>query len=153
MRVLLSREPSTRAATIGPLAVDGEQGRRCFTLEDVVRERPGIEVAAWKIAGKTAIPSGVYQIGVTYSQRFGGALPLLLGVPGFEGVWIHSGNTAADTEGCILVGLHRSIDVVQESRAAFELVYGRVQSALSAGEEVWIEIRNETGPATDQVLA
>ena len=67
-----------------------------WTCEDV--ERPA------KIKGITAIPAGTYKLIANQSARFGRTMPLLLGVPNFEGVRIHPGNTNHDTEGCILVG-------------------------------------------------
>ena len=64
------------------------------TLEPQWRDLKG---GAYKIRGRTAIPEGRYPLVVTRSPKFGKWLPLLMGVPGFEGVRIHSGNTAADT--------------------------------------------------------
>jgi hypothetical protein len=76
----------------------------CFTLEDKVREIDGVPVEKWKIKGETAIPKGVYELVLEDSPKFGPETPTLKNVPGFTGVRIHSGNTAADTAGCIIVG-------------------------------------------------
>lgn len=94
----------------------------CWTLEDVVREIPGQPVTAWKIKRETAIPRGTYTMCVTRSNRFGVDLPLLLDVPGFEGIRIHGGNTAADTEGCILVAHHHPREDVIQGKATGEVL-------------------------------
>ena len=56
-------------------------------------------------------------------------LPLLLNVPEFEGVRIHSGNSNHDTEGCILVGKTRSKDFIGQSRKAFDTLFEKMQKA------------------------
>jgi hypothetical protein len=104
--------------TIGTLSVDGRT--ECFTLEDVRRELADRPVSDWKVPGKTAIPEGAYNVVVTPSVRFKRDLPLLENVPGFSGIRIHPGNTAADTEGCILVGAAKGPDQVTHSREAFD---------------------------------
>lgn len=97
MELRLLRDVCGADCTLGQLYVDGKPA--CHTVEDVVRP------AGEKVHGKTAIPEGRYQVIVTPSPRFRRDLPLLLKVPNFEGVRIHPGNTAEDTEGCILPGL------------------------------------------------
>lgn len=131
MLLSLIREPSANGCTLGRLSVDGRH--ECYTCEDVVRDGP-------KIPGETAIPAGRYRVIVTHSPRFGRPLPLLVGVIGFEGVRIHPGNTAKDTEGCILPGLGMLPDGVTHSRIAFEQLFSKIQAALAGEEQVWLEI-------------
>jgi len=136
----LIREPSADGATLGVLFVDGRF--ECFCLEDEIRERAGVPVAAWKVPKKTAIPSGRYQVIVTQSARFKRRLPLLVGVPGFEGVRLHPGNTIADTEGCLLPGRLRAAQRVGESRVAFDRLFTQIEAALARGEAVYLSIEN-----------
>lgn len=147
MELLLRRRASLKRATLGELYADGHLA--CFTLEDIVREIPGRPVAEWKIAGETAIPAGRYQVVITHSARFGRELPLLAAVPGFTGVRMHPGNTAADTEGCILVGTQIAGETIVESRSAFASLFARIRQALDNGEQVWLEIRN-AAPAVQE---
>jgi hypothetical protein len=76
---------------------------------------------------------------VTMSPRFKRWLPLLVGVPRYEGIRIHSGNTAQDTEGCILVGRNTEVGKVTDSRRT---LYRLMQfiSRRDEGEPVFIEI-------------
>ena len=108
MKLKLERLQLDPDVTIGSLTVD--DAWECWTLEDAVRPV--------KVAGETAIPHGLYRVDITHSPRFQRDLPLLLSVPNFMGVRIHPGNTAADTEGCILVGLGHADDRITDSRAA-----------------------------------
>lgn len=150
MLLEVKREPSAQGCTLGSLSVDGQF--ECFTLEDVVREVPEEAVETWKIPGETAIPSGTYEVIVNLSTRFGRLLPLLLNVPGFQGVRIHSGNAAADTEGCILVGGRRTDSEVLDSRLAFRSLFARIQTAITRNEPVHIRISNPPlTPAPRQV--
>jgi hypothetical protein len=129
--LVLQREASSGDCTIGRLFVDGRS--ECWTLEDVVRPV--------KVAGQTAIPAGRYAVTVTKSQRFGRMLPLLLAVPGFEGIRIHAGNTAADTEGCVLVGQQRGVASIQQSALALAHLQPQIAGALARGEAVFMDIR------------
>lgn len=138
MRLTLVRTWFLPHCVIGALAVDGDA--ECFALEDKDREIPNEPVQSWKVPGCTAIPRGVYQVVITRSKRFAYDTPLLLGVPGFDGIRIHKGNTAQDTEGCILVGRHKEGETISESRAAYDDLFKLIREAIDAGEKVEIEI-------------
>lgn len=118
------------SCTIGEMLIDGKH--ECWTMEDVVRP------IGEKVFGETAIPYGTYPVVVTYSPHFKCDLPLLVGVPNFEGVRIHPGNTVADTEGCLLVGLGRTNSSVTQSRLAFNTLFTKIRAALSRNEAVTI---------------
>jgi hypothetical protein len=144
MKLNVLRHPSFGGATVGKLYIDG--AFTCNTLEDEVREIPGQPVHEWKIKGNTAIPSGTYRVALQNSPRFGRDTLTLLNVPGFEFIRIHAGNTAQDTEGCLLLGM-RATDVSivgGTSRPAVELVKAKVKDAIERGEVVEIDIQNPT---------
>ena len=138
MKLLLERIQKDDDVTIGSLSVDGDWETWC--VEDTVREVAGQSVGQWKVAGKTAIPRGTYDVKITPSVRFKRDLPILLAVPGFDGIRIHPGNTAADTEGCILPGADRFAKSVGRSRVAFDALFTKIKEALSKGERVTIEV-------------
>ncbi len=140
MNLLLTRRPSGIDSTIGDLSIDGTF--ECFTLEDVVREIPDKPVSEWKVPKETAIPSGTYAVIITDSVRFKRPLPLLVNVPGFSGVRIHPGNTAEDTEGCILVGSQINGDAIIESRKAFDALFEKLKDAFESWQTVHITIVN-----------
>jgi hypothetical protein len=138
MRIEVRREILTERSTIGDLYLDGQF--QCHTLEDKVRP-PGV-----KIPGQTAIPAGTYDLTINYSDRFKRRMPLLIKVPMFEGVRIHSGNTDADTEGCILVGLAEGRDWIGESRVAFDALFPKLLDAYERGEEITISVLDPIAP-------
>ena len=92
-----------------------------------------------KTKGTTAIPEGRYPVVVTMSPRFHRWLPLLVGVPHYEGVRIHSGNTAQDTQGCILVGRNTEVGRINDSRRTLYRLM-QVLNHRDDGEPVFIEI-------------
>ena len=85
--------------TIGKCTVDGEY--ISDSIEDKVRVLNSIED---KIYGQTAIPAGTYDADIYFSKKFGYKVIRLFNVPYFEGIYIHKGNTAKDSLGCIIVG-------------------------------------------------
>ena len=119
MQITVKRLHKTDISTIGELLVDGIF--ECYTLEDAERDV--------KIKGETAIPKGTYNVIINESTRFKRLLPLLLNVPNFEGVRIHSGNSNHDTEGCILVGQSRNKNYIGQSRKAFDKLFKKMQAA------------------------
>jgi hypothetical protein len=140
MYLIVEREPSEGGATLGKLYVDGHL--LCDTLEDEVRELPGVPVAQWKQYGKTAIPQGIYRVTLEDSPRFGPYTMTVNGVNGFDKIRIHAGNDAEDTHGCLLVGTRNSDSTIGQSRLALSALKQRVLNAALAGDEVLIEYKN-----------
>jgi hypothetical protein len=130
--LLLTRIQLEKDFTIGHLQHNSVF--ECWTCEDTVRP------AGEKIYGQTAIPYGRYEIIITFSNRFKRPLPLLLNVPMFEGIRIHPGNTAQNTEGCLLPGLQRLPNGVGQSKAAFEPLFNKIHYAQLRHESVFISI-------------
>lgn len=112
MELTLERKYKKKSYTIGKMYIDGAYF--CDTLEDTVRDIA--KDGTGKIHGVTAIPAGTYKVTLSYSPKFKRVLPYLEDVPHFSGIRIHSGNTAADTEGCILVGRNTAVGRLSESR-------------------------------------
>ena len=126
--------------TIGKLYIDGQYF--CDTIEDKVRDlnKDGVfDDGEVKIKGKTAIPYGTYEVVWTYSPRFGKFTPRLLNVNSFDGVLIHSGNTAEDTEGCIIVGQNKEVGKVLNSRETVNKLYPIIEDACKK-EKVELEV-------------
>lgn len=131
MKLTLVRDIHAPDFTLGKLFWDTHLFY--YSCEDTVRPV--------KIAHKTAIPAGRYQVLVNESKRFGKRMPLLINVPNYDGIRIHPGNTAADTDGCILIGLTRIKNGVGNSVAAFNDFMPRLEGALVSGP-VWIEVKD-----------
>ena len=98
------------------------------------------EILANKLKGITAIPTGKYDVILTFSPRFKCVLPLLLNVKGFEGIRIHPGNSAEDTEGCLLVGENKEKGKVINSRATFEKLMSVLLGCEKKKEKITITI-------------
>jgi hypothetical protein len=150
MDLTLKRIARRETYTIGRLFIDGKYF--CDTIEDTDRglkqSLPQSVNAAKKRRGVTAIPEGKYLVVMNikspkFSQKkqydwCGGYLPRLVNVPAFEGVLIHIGNTAKDTEGCILVGKNTQVGKVLDSTATFKELYQRLKAAK---DRIYITIK------------
>ena len=120
MNLNLKRTDFTEESTIGELTINGKF--ICYVLEDKDRglkqDMDVKEISRLKLYGVTAIPYGTYRVGITMSNRFKKQLPILFNVPGYEGIRIHSGNTAEHSLGCLIVGRKKGVNKVMESMLA-----------------------------------
>lgn len=89
----LIRDVKGDKAILGKLYLNG--AIVCYTLENAAK----------------AIPCGLYNVQNSKSPKFKRELPLVWnsGVPSSRGIRIHLGNTAKDSQGCILVGMGRDV--------------------------------------------
>lgn len=154
MELKLVRKYKKDTYTIGLLYVNGKFF--CNTCEDKDRglttDMPLSKIKEVKVAALTAIPSGMYKIRMDtispkyslkpwyFSNCHGGKMPRLENVPGWSGVLIHPGNTAADSEGCILVGKNDVTGMVTNSKATFLELYKKMYAAYQKNELISLVI-------------
>ncbi|MCR5642879.1 MAG: DUF5675 family protein [Prevotella sp.] len=172
MELILERIAKRKTYTIGRLYIQRrvddeylagyENQYFCDTLEPTWRD---YEHGAYKVKGRSAIPEGRYPVVITWSPKMKQWLPILLGVPKFEGIRIHAGNTAEDTEGCILVGknpaierekaeftsasereqgrpeVNREVGKVLDSRIWVQRLKHKIVEAKDRGEAVWLTVK------------
>lgn len=143
MKLMLKRKFLGPDYTIGDLFIDGEFF--CNTIEDAVRKLPAACpdtpkgrncTCKEKVYAQTAIPAGTYKVTIEYSPRFKRRLPRLHNVPHFIGILIHSGNTAKDSAGCIIVGFNTVKGKVTGSRATSD----RLNALLAKEKDITIQI-------------
>lgn len=146
MKILVRTIAEKAEYTISKLYIDGNY--ECDVIEDKVRNLSKEK----KIAGKTAIPKGEYDITLdvvspkysqySFYQQYanGGRLPRLLNVPYFDGILIHAGNTEKDSAGCLIVGKNTKVGMVTESRETFRKLYAKMIQAKYRRERITIEI-------------
>lgn len=153
MELKVIRKAKTPEYTIGKLYIDGRLF--CDTLEDcdrgLTQDMPLEEIKDKKIYGKTAIPTGTYEIDMntvspkfekrSWAKPFGGKIPRLVNVPGYEGVLIHVGNTSESTSGCLLVGKNSVKGMVTDSSRTFMTLMSKyLLPAKVKGEKITITI-------------
>lgn len=134
-KILVKAVVKTQESTISRLYINGRF--ECYILEDVDRGlkqlMPLDQLKKLKVDAKTAIPEGKYMLATSFSNRFQKVLPVLLNVPAYEGIRIHSGNYPEDTEGCLLTGNGIAKDMVTDSRMAFESLFTKIKKLLETG--------------------
>lgn len=140
MEIVVTRRWKKLSYTIGEMSIDGK--KFCNTLEDIDRglsqSMTEQQILSVKVKGQTAIPTGRYKVVLSWSPRFAKILPLVENVKGFTGIRIHSGNTAKDTDGCILVGENKAVGQVLNSRATMNKLMALLDNTK---EEIWITIK------------
>ena len=151
MELKVIRKAKTTEYTIGKLYIDGRLF--CDTLEDcdrgLTQDMPLEEIKAKKVYGKTAIPTGTYEIDMntvspkfkprSWAKPFGGKLPRLVNVPGYEGVLLHPFNQASESLGCIAPGKNSVKGMVTDSSRTFmSLMSKYLLPAKVKGEKITI---------------
>jgi len=108
-----------------------------------------------KVAGETRIPAGTYDIALRevsmmasrYQDRFGSGhkgMIWLQDVPNFEYVYIHIGNCAEDSKGCILIGrtMVPAQGLIGESKAAYEELWPLIMDGIDKNARISIRIED-----------
>src|SRR6478735_8803428 len=146
MESKIIRVAQGKDSTLSQLYINGIF--QCYLLEDKIREV--------KIASETAIPKGVFSLKLNtygaknadYKKAFGKlhqGMIEITGLPNFNFVYIHTGNTIKDTAGCPLCGFgFQFVDgnyQVSQSVAAYKMVYPKLV-ALAKAETNTITIEN-----------
>ena len=144
----LSRLFRNEHETIGIFSTAGRV--ICHSLED--------EKRTVKVFGETRIPSGIYRIKLRttggHHARYQNKYPFHKGmlhlqdVPNFKYILIHIGNDD-DTAGCLLTGTGSVVDYENRyhlihSTFAYQRLYPLMADPLSAGDQVLLDIRDET---------
>lgn len=153
----LHRDPhrSTSAYTVGAFVLE-ECGYLCDSLEDADRgltqDMDPETIKAIKVYGETAIPKGRYEVRMdivsprlidrAYALKYGGCLPRLMNVPGFDGVLIHPFNSASESRGCIGPGqfVAKTGKIRNSTRAFYDLMDFYLVPAWKRGQKIYIEI-------------
>tara|TARA_R100001224_G_scaffold15250_1_gene7592 strand:- start:5984 stop:6490 length:507 start_codon:yes stop_codon:yes gene_type:complete len=132
INLLIIRDTFTEQSTIGNLYLNGELF--CDTLEN-----------PWLDNQKniSCIPKGEYKVRLRTARESATRdyLHMLVeDVPNRSYILFHIGNTAKDTQGCILVGQSRQQNRVNNSRLAMDLLMKEIIHL--GGEEINLIIKN-----------
>ena len=136
MELKLIRLVFNAKSTFGKLYVNG--AFYAYSCEDTVRDLSG--GCENKVQNQTAISAGRYEVALTYSNHFQKYMPLLLNVKCFEGIRIHGGNTADDSEGCILIGAEGDMATKIWNCASKVASLIALLKTVEKKEKIWIEI-------------
>ena len=149
MKILVKRIAKQPTYTIGKIYIDGAYISDCIEDKDrgLTQDMPLSEIREKKVYGETAIPTGTYNVTMnvvspkfkdrSWAKPYGGKIPRLLNVPGYEGVLIHPFNTAEESLGCIGPGENKVKGKVINSTIAFKKI---MSILLTAKDDITITI-------------
>jgi hypothetical protein len=121
MKIVLRRGFSDKRVTLGLLQIEGVEHDPIFTLENPQRDT-NLD---------NRIPAGTYKV-VPHQSPSKGACWKVLDVVGRADILIHSGNTEAQTLGCILIGLSAGTLVVADKDGAIVKREPRCNNSIEA---------------------
>jgi hypothetical protein len=128
---------ATTDYTPGTMKVNGVDVSPWATIED-----PLLYDGQQNVKEKCAIPFGRYELAITHSNRFGKPMPLVLNVPGRDGIRIHIANSSVDVTGCIGIGMHHSLTTpgwIDDSAVAYGMFFPWLDGALKLGK-VYLDV-------------
>lgn len=167
MNIKIIRDEFTDNSTIGQLSIDGAW--QCWTLElPTPKTWPGTKGNCCVPLGKYQLTLSSYK-GEVYEwmvklipdiEKYG--VPWISNIEGVtypnwttckdgiptEGihadrhVYIHIGNTKSDTQGCLLVGLNKTKNRINQSTDAFKKIYSQIVKVIQNNGLVTIEYVN-----------
>ncbi|MFZ4537161.1 MAG: DUF5675 family protein [Propionivibrio sp.] len=123
--------------TLGRLYFSEGDEQVCFTLEDQDRH---LEDGNGKMYGRTAIPTGRYEL-TMYNSPKHGRVPLFHGVDGYSYVEIHKANHAEELLGCVAVGAWRTLDGVSGCAGVLADIVAEMGKARIAAKKVFITVK------------
>lgn len=153
MEMLIDRKWKKDTYTIGKWYVDGKEIGD--SLEDKDRGLGDYmsldKIMKVKVKNETAIPTGTYEVKMTYSPRFSGRswgkrydgkVPEIPNVKGFTGVRIHPMNSALDSSGCIGIGKNNIKGrITNSTNYYYKLVDNYLLPAVKRGEKITLTVK------------
>lgn len=145
MEIKVIRKYKREDYTIGKMFVGGKPF--CDVCEDKDRgldqSMSLSQIKKIKVYSKTAIPTGTYEVKSYFWPKYRKIYPWLQNVPGFTGILIHTGRTAKDSAGCLLLGENRIKGGVINGEKYVRNLTSMIQDCEKHGEKVMITICHE----------
>lgn len=152
LELTLSRYDLGSTYTNGVLRVEGMLFGE--TMEPPSRhlskDMPLEEIKAKKVYGKTAIPTGRYELELrvspslkdrAYAKKYGGKFPYLKDVPNWTGVMFHPFNYGYESKGCIAVGEKWKPGIIINATKGYQdLMDFYLMPAFLRGQRVFVTI-------------